>query len=151
MVSIARLVEILRSAGADFELIRQDRPIRSAKDAEEYYPAEKAAPTLVLQSESGLIACIVSANRGRLDFGFMKQQFGFSKLKMASADKVQQQTGYQVGAIPLVGLELPCIFDESLLQFDYIYGGSGDELLTLKIRPADVKKINQIIGILPGK
>ncbi len=148
MYTLTELDALLKEAGADYALIRQDAPILSASDAAPYYDVTKAAPTFVLQCEHGLLCCIASANRGRLDLNAMKAKFGFAKLKMADRKKVQQQTGYTTGSIPLVGLSLDCIFDDSLLDFDFIYGGTGDELVTLKIRPADVKRLNQITGVL---
>jgi len=54
-------------------------------------------------------------------------------------------TGYKAGSIPLIGHNLPCVFDDCLLDYDYIYGGSGDELHTLKIAPNDVMRLNNII------
>ncbi len=148
MYTVEQLGALLTREGADFELIRQDAPILSAKDAEPYYDVTKAAPTLVLQSDRGLVACVLSANRGRLDLEAVKAAFGFEKLRMADRKKVQKQTGYEAGAIPLVGLDLDCIFDESLMAFDYVYGGTGDPLTTLKIAPGDVKRLNKIIGCL---
>ncbi len=148
MYTLTELDALLKEAGADYALIRQDTPILSASDAAPYYDVTKAAPTFVLQCEHGLLCCIASANRGRLDLNTMKAKFGFAKLKMADRKKVQQQTGYTTGSIPLIGLGLDCIFDDSLLDFDFIYGGTGDELVTLKIRPADVKRLNQITGVL---
>ena len=116
-------------------------------DAEGYYPVEKSAPTFVLQTENGLIGCITSIQNGRLDFEKMKLQFGYSKLKMADRKKIQSQTGYSVGSIPLVGLGLPCLFDKKLLEHDFVYGGTGNELLTLKIAPTELLKANEIIGM----
>jgi prolyl-tRNA editing enzyme YbaK/EbsC (Cys-tRNA(Pro) deacylase) len=75
----------------------------------------------------------------------MRQKLGFSKLKMADREKVQKITGYSAGAIPLIGHKLPCVFDDCLLDYDYIYGGSGDELQTLKITPNDVMCLNNVI------
>ena len=145
-MTVKEIEELLRENNADFELLKQDKPILSAADAAGYYPVEKAAPTFVLQTENGLIGCIVSINNGRLDFAALKQKYGYTILKMADKKKIQSQTGYEVGAIPLVGLELPCLFDNTLLKYDYIYGGAGDELVTLKIAPQDVMKLNRIIG-----
>lgn len=139
-MTLPTLEALLRSEGADFELIRQDRPILTVQDAETYYPVEQSAPSFVLQANDGLVLCIASMRRGRLDFDAMKQAYGFTKLRMAAKERVERETGYPVGSIPLIGLELPCIFDDSLLCFDFIYGGSGDPLVTLKINPADVKR-----------
>ncbi len=139
--------ETLSMKNIQYEIIQQDKPILSASDAEGYYPVEKSAPTFVLQTENGLIGCIVSTQNGKLDFDKLKQRFGFSKLKMADRKKIKNQTGYDVGTVPLVGLRLPCIFDKKLLKHDFVYGGTGNELLTLKIAPADLLKANEIIGM----
>lgn len=103
-MTLKELEVFLCENGADFELLKQDKPILSAADAEGYYPAEKAAPTFVLQTENGLIGCIASVNSGRLDLAALKQKFGYGKLKMADKKKINSQTGYEVGAIPLIGL-----------------------------------------------
>lgn len=145
-MAVKEIEMFLRENNADFELLKQNKPILSAADAAEYYPVEKAAPTFVLQTENGLIGCIVSVNSGKLDFEFLKQKFGYTKLKMADKKKIESQTGYEVGAIPLIGLELPCLFDNTLLKYNHIYGGTGDELITLKIAPQDVMRLNRIIG-----
>ena len=145
-MTVKEIEVFLRENNADFELLQQDKPILSAADAAAYYPVEKAAPTFVLQTEDGLIGCFVSANSGRLDFEALKQKFGYAKLKMADKKRIESLTGYEVGSIPLIGLELPCLFDNTLLKYDYIYGGAGNELVTLKIAPQDVMRLNKVIG-----
>lgn len=146
-MDIKEIEKLLITKNLQFEIIQQDRPIISALDAEGYYPVEKSAPTFVLQTENGLIGCIVSFQNGRLDFDKLKQAFGFNKLKMADRKKIKSQTGYDVGAVPLVGLQLPCIIDRKLFNHDFIYGGTGNELFTLKIAPSELLKANEIIGM----
>ena len=146
-MDIKEIETYLKERNIQYEIIRQDKPILSALDAEGYYPVEKSAPTFVLQTENGLIGCITSIQNGRLDFEKMKLQFGYSKLKMADRKKIQSQTGCGVGSIPLVGLGLPCLFDKKLLEHDFVYGGTGNELLTLKIAPTALLKANEIIGM----
>lgn len=146
-MDIKEIETYLKERNIQYEIIRQDKPILSALDAEGYYPVEKSAPTFVLQTENGLIGCITSIQNGRLDFEKMKLQFGYSKLKMADRKKIQSQTGCSVGSIPLVGLGLPCLFDKKLLEHDFVYGGTGNELLTLKIAPTELLKANEIIGM----
>ena len=75
----------------------------------------------------------------------MKYKLGFSKCKMADKEKVKISTGYEVGSVPLIGHNLPCIIDEHLLGFNYLYGGSGDEHHTLKIAPNDVLRLSNVI------
>ncbi|MEW9125158.1 MAG: YbaK/EbsC family protein [Thermotaleaceae bacterium] len=151
MFSVNELNAFLTLQNADFEFIKQDKPIHSAMDAEGYYPVNKSAPTFILESDDDLLACTMSINSGRLDFETLKQQFGYKKLKMAHREKVEKKTGYKVGSIPLIGHELLCIFDNNLLMYDYVYGGTGDELTTLKIVPQDIKRLNQVIHVLNSR
>lgn len=145
MFTILELEQYLNREGADFEIIRQQAPIVSVQDAGRYFDTALAAPALVVQTEKGLMLLITGAKRGRLDFKKLCEAFGLSKMKLADRKKIERETGYRAGAIPLVGVKLPCIFDESLLENKYIFGGSGDELCTLKISPEDVKRLNEIV------
>lgn len=144
---ISAITDILDKIHARYQIIEQEKPVLSAADAQEYYPPEKAAPTFVLQTENGLIGCIVSSENGRLDFEQLKREFGYRKLKLADRKQIATQTGFEVGAIPLVGLGLPCLFDRKLLQYDFVYGGTGDVMKTLKIAPEDLLMANEIIGM----
>ena len=146
-MTINEIKKVLDETGCSYEIIEQDKPLLSVSDAESFYPVEKSAPTFVLQTENGLIGCITSMQNGRLDFKKLKTQFGFEKLKLADRKNVQKQTGYLAGCVPLDGLRIPCIFDKKLLCHDFVYGGTGNELLTLKINPNDLIKVNEIKGM----
>lgn len=139
--------DALIRAGAAYEIIAQDKPILTASDVAGYYPLEKAAPTFVLQADGCLIGCIASYERGRLDFDSLKAKFGYAKLRMADKRKIRAVTGFDVGSVPLAGLGLPCLFDRKLLDHDYIYGGTGNEMYTLKISPAELLKAVEVIGM----
>ncbi|WP_127531827.1 aminoacyl-tRNA deacylase [Paenibacillus kobensis] len=145
MLTLNELQAYLQENNSDFELIAHETPIQSTQDAAKYFDIEKAAPTLVIQTENGLLALIVSSNRGRVDLKTLAEQLGFAKVKMADRTKVQELTGYQAGAIPFIGHQLPCVVDERLLGYDYIFGGSGDECTTLKIAPSDVVRLNRVV------
>lgn len=145
MFTISELSDYLKNEGADFELTKQDAPIFSLKDAEKYFDIDSAATALIVQTEKGLMLLIASGMRGRLDFKRLGADLGLSGLKLADKKKIEKSTGYKVGAIPLIGAALPCIFDECLLKHDFIYGGSGSEMFTLKIAPEDVKRLNDVI------
>ena len=145
-MDMSEIQQFLNLHKSCYELLVKDKPILSVADAKQYYPIEKAAPVFVLQSEKGLIGCIVSARYGKLNFGELKRQFGFIQLKLADRDVIKKATGYDVGTIPLVGLGLDCMFDKKLLKHDAVYGGTGNERLTLKIKPADLLRVNNILG-----
>jgi prolyl-tRNA editing enzyme YbaK/EbsC (Cys-tRNA(Pro) deacylase) len=145
MLTVEELQTYLEQNDCDFEIIAHEAPILSAQDAANYFDVDKAAPTLILQTEQGLVAFVTSSLRGRVDFISLKQTLGFAKMKMADRSTVLETTGYQAGAVPLIGHQLPCIFDNLLLSFDYVFGGTGDEYRTLKIAPSDVRRLNKIV------
>jgi len=147
-VDIKNLIELLRSRAIVFEIIEQDKPIITLTDAARYFPIEKAVPTLVAQTDRGLVALFVSSSYGKVDFSLLKDQFKFQKMKMADRKQIVVQTGYEVGAIPLVGLTIPCIMDKKLFQYDFVYGGTGNPMFTLKIAPNSIASLNNVIGLI---
>lgn len=145
MLSLDELDHYLEKNHADFELIRHEMPIISTQDAIQYFDITQAAPVFIMQTEQGLIALVVSALRGKLDFKALKEKLGFSKLKMADGRVIEEATGCRIGSVPLIGHGLPCILDNWLFKYGYIYGGSGDEFNTLKIAPKDLLRLNNTI------
>lgn len=145
MLTLEQLSNYLNKNHADYEIITHSTPIISTHDAAKYFNIEFAAPSLVVDTDKGLMLFIVSSQRGKIKFDELKGKMQLSKIKMADKSKIKQITGYEVGEIPLIGTELPCVFDNTLLKFHYIYGGSGSNLHTLKISPNDVKKLNKTI------
>lgn len=147
MNQAGKLVDLLKKEDALFEVIHHSREILSVEDAREFFDVSKAAPVLILKTENGLCALIFSARRGRIDLKSLGTQLGYRKFKMAERGEVLEATGYPAGAVPLIIPALPCIFDGSLLENDFIYGGTGDACSTLKIAPADVKRVNCTVAV----
>lgn len=145
MISIAELQILLQDNRCDFELIEHDTPIVSTQDAARYFDLSKAAPTFIMDTDQGLAALIVSYRPGKLDFSELKNSLGFSKFKMADRDMVLAAIGYKVGSVPLIGHQLPTLFDNSLLINDYVYGGAGDTMYTLKIAPHDLVRLSNVV------
>lgn len=148
MFMLTELKDYLTKNSCDFEIIRHDRPMLTVDEGSKYFDIEAIAPTLIVQTEQGMMAAIVSAKRGRVDFDAVKRSLGFEKMKMADRERVRKTTGYNAGSIPFIGHGLPCIFDRQLLKLPYIFGGTGDELSTLKIAPKDVVRLNNIVGYI---
>lgn len=148
MRNLEQLSNVLIGCNAVFSILTHDRPILSLQDAGRYFDLAKSAPTFVLDNGEQLIALFSASSRGRVDLTATAKLCGFPQLKMAKPQRILEKTGYEAGSIPLIGLEIPCIFDNRLLAFDFIYGGSGDPLHTLKIRPQDVKRLNDIRWVL---
>ena len=148
MSTFDNITLLLDESGADYEVIRHDKPIRSTKDAAEYFDITKAAPVFVLDTDIGLVSFIKSAGRGKIPFAELQRLLNCARVELAEPGVVRRQAGYDIGSVPLVGLPLPAVFDNALLRFEYIYGGTGDMHHTLKIAPADVQRLNRVIACL---
>lgn len=148
MLNLQELETLLNNQHCNFEILAHPSPILSTQDAAKYFDIEKSVPTLILLSEHGLLAFIASSQRGRVDLSALKQQLGYLTLKMADKKAVQNHTGYQPGSIPLIDHGLPCLIDRRLVDYDYIYGGSGDAFHTLKIAPTDLIRMNHVLSVV---
>jgi Cys-tRNA(Pro)/Cys-tRNA(Cys) deacylase len=143
-----KILNMLQTINFSFEILQHDRSIRSAQEGAEYFGIEtgQTAPTLIVRTDKGFFALIVSGNRGRLDFTRVAEILGCTRAQMASPEEVKQQTGFTVGSVPVVGLPLPCVMDRQLFRYPFIYGGTGQPNLTLKIEPAALEKLNDIVA-----
>ncbi|GIN92674.1 hypothetical protein J6TS1_20610 [Siminovitchia terrae] len=143
-----KLKTILQEKEIQYEIIYHEKQIRTAQEGADYLGIElgQTAPTLVLKSEKGYFAMIVSG-RKRVNLDEVRGIIGCNKLKMATPKEVRQVTGYTVGSVSLI-ISLPCIVDRALFRYPFVYGGTGEPASTLKIVPNDLEKINQVVALL---
>lgn len=144
------LQELFQENSVPFELICHDTPIRTAREGSKYFgiAAGQTAPTLIIKTDKGFFALIVSGDRGHVDFDEVASILGCNNIKLAGAREVEEVTGCAIGSIPMVGHNLPCVVDRRLFQYSSIYGGSGTSTCTLKINPRALEKLNKIVAIL---
>jgi prolyl-tRNA editing enzyme YbaK/EbsC (Cys-tRNA(Pro) deacylase) len=140
---------ILQNSGVQFEIIHHEKQLRTAQEGADYFGIElgQTAPTLVLKSEKGCFAMIVSGSRGRVNLAEVSGMLGCQQLKMATPEEVRQITGYAVGSVPLL-LSLPCIVDRGLFRYPFVYGGTGEPGSTLKIAPQALEQLNHVVAFL---
>ena len=139
---------ILEKSKYTYEIIRHEKPILSRQAGSEYFGIEvgQTAPTLIIKTDKGFFALIVSGDRTKVNFEKIADILNCSKVKLASSDEVQEVTGFQIGSVCMVGLDLPCVIDKRLSHYDYIYGGTGQSTYTLKIEPQALNELNQVIA-----
>jgi Cys-tRNA(Pro)/Cys-tRNA(Cys) deacylase len=144
-MEITELKQLLTDQNIDFEILTHDKPIHSKQDALGYFKLEETAPTLILETENGFIALIISGEREKIDFSQLKKLANCRKLQLANSDVIKQTMNLKPGQVPLIGHRLPCIIDKKLFNYPFVYGGTGDLFHTLKIKPADLVRANQVI------
>ncbi len=135
----------LSSQNMDFEIIQHDKPIKCKKDALGYFKIEETAPTLILQTEIGFYALIISGERSKIDFNLIKSLLGCNKIGLADKKDIIEKFKTEPGKIPLIGHNLPCIIDNRIFKYKFVYGGTGNWYYTLKIRPKDLVIANNVI------
>ncbi len=144
-MKVENLRQKLLSQKTDFEIIKHDIPIKSKKDAIGYFKIEETAPILIIQTEIGFYALIISGERSKIDFDTIKNLLGCSNIRMADKNEIVDRFKIEPGQIPLIGHDLPCIIDNRIFKHRFVYGGTGDCYHTLKIKPEDLEKANNVI------
>jgi Cys-tRNA(Pro)/Cys-tRNA(Cys) deacylase len=139
-----RLREILDEAAADYRILSHSETIVSAEDGVERGMGSFAemAPTLILETEKGHIAAIISGET-RLSYKKIKKALGLKDVSLAKPDVVLRETGAQVGTVSLINQEFPTIVDSQLIRADAVYGGCGVQRHTLRINPIDLINVTQ--------
>ncbi len=148
MIDVESIEKTLFESDAEFEIICHDEAIKTKEDAKKHYKIEETAPTLILKTDKGLFSLIVSGKRNKVDFTHLKKLLKCKNLALMDKNEVKEMFKIEVGCIPLVGLDLPTIYDNKMLECDFVYGGCGDFYKTLKIRPLDLMKINNVVLFL---
>ena len=149
-MDLYQIQEILEQKKIPFELIRHEKRIHSAQDGAAYFkiPIGQTAPTLIVHSGKGFFAVIFSGERSQIDFSDIEKILECDAVRMATKKEVEQVTGFRIGSLPMFGLPFPCVVDKLLFKYDYVFGGTGQIDLTLKIKPAGLLEMNRVIGML---
>jgi len=144
------LQKILENCPFQYEMISHSKPIYSAQEGASFFGIQigQTAPALILKTEMGLLLMIASGDRGRIEFPKVAQMLDCRSIELAKKDEVKEATGFSVGSIPLIGIELPCIMDKRLFQYQFVYGGSGEPRYTLKIEPRAIAHFNKVVTYL---
>ena len=148
MLTRKDLEQRLTEAGCAFAILCHPEPIYTVEQADRYFDRTKAAPVFILESDRGAVAFLASGAHGRYDWKEVAEAAGLQKLKLASAKRVEELTGYAPGEVPLIGHGLPCLVDRGLLSCDVVYGGTGDPLHTLQIDPNDLIRMSKVLSLV---
>ncbi len=145
-----RLIAFLQEREADFEIIRHERSFHTAREGAEALGIElgQTAPSLIVRTEKGFFAVLLSGSGGRLDMKRLRPILDVQQVKLASPQEVEELTGSKPGNVGVIQPDLPTVVDKRLLCFPYIFGGTGTPDTTLKIRPEDAVRLNRIAGYL---
>jgi len=72
----------------------------------------------------------------------IKDILGIKDLALASPDQVKDITGYNIGDVPPISINLPVIIDEIALNKKFFFGGGGKSNQNLKISIEELLECN---------
>lgn len=149
-MTVENLQVFLHKNNVPFEIINHDTPIHTAQEGAKYFGINvgQTAPTLIIKTDKGFFALILSGDRGHVDFSEVASVLGCNKVKLAGPKEVERITGCAVGSVSMVGHNLPCVIDKRLFQYSFIYGGSGKATCTLKVDPSVLEKVTRVVATL---
>jgi prolyl-tRNA editing enzyme YbaK/EbsC (Cys-tRNA(Pro) deacylase) len=138
------LRQILDTAGARYEIFSHVETVLSAEDGVQQGVGrlDEMAPTLILETEKGLIAAILRGGT-RLSYKKIKHELGLRNVALARPERVYEATGAEVGTVCLVNPGFVTIIDTRLP--DVVYGGCGIPRHTLRIHRADLIRVTQAL------
>lgn len=136
---IERLRAVLEAAGADYAVLTHEVTVTSAEDGVDkgFGELRVMAPTLILKNDKGYLAAIISGE-SRLSYKKIKKGLGLRDVSLATPEEVQEATGARIGTVAPVNPGLRTIIDRRLTELGSVYGGSGVERHSPRIRVEDL-------------
>jgi len=140
------LAERLAGLRIDAELISLGKETTTAQMAAEALgvPIGLVIKSILFQAKNGALVLVVAPGTGRIDTKKLSQVTGIDGWRLAKPDVVLDATGYPAGGTPPVGLrqKIRMIVDGRAAALPEAYAGGGSHEVMLRIKPADIVRLN---------
>jgi Cys-tRNA(Pro)/Cys-tRNA(Cys) deacylase len=138
-------MRVLEERGIPFEVRKQVRKQFTAEGVAEDLgvPVAWVVKAMIVQRSDGQFALIVIPGDRQLSLKKAAGTLNDKSLSLAQARDVERVTGYQVGAVSVVGFRrtnIPTYFDRALLDLNMLIISSGRPDAGLAVAPADLKR-----------
>jgi len=138
------LENYLNKLGISFQIIKYEKPVMSAKNAEEHNDGIIAKSIILICDNKPLLCFLLG--KDMIDLNKIKKYFNCNEVRLAKAKEVKEITGYDIGSVPPVGLKqkIKTIVDKKIIELDdvqIIYCGGGSHYHLLRISKKDLLKI----------
>jgi Cys-tRNA(Pro)/Cys-tRNA(Cys) deacylase len=143
---VERVAEVLRRAGieARIEEFRQGTPTAEAAAHAAGCALGQIVKSLVFEAGGRFVVAMVPGDR-RADRQKVALAAGAKRARVASAEEVEDATGFKPGAVapfPLPGVDRVLI-DRLLLTQELVWTGAGSEQHLAAIAPADLVRLTR--------
>jgi Cys-tRNA(Pro)/Cys-tRNA(Cys) deacylase len=141
------LGEYLAHLKIDAALIALGRETTTAAKAAEALgvPIDLVIKSILFQAKDRSLVLVVAQGTGRVDTRKLAQVTGIDGWRLAKPDVVLEATGYPAGGTPPIGLKqaIRTIVDTRAAALDEAYAGGGSQDVMLRIKPADIVRLNR--------
>ncbi|MDY6778047.1 MAG: YbaK/EbsC family protein [Candidatus Nanohaloarchaea archaeon] len=136
MMMVDQLERYIESSVIEGTIIELGDSTKTAKQAASALGTseENIIKSLVFLADGEPVLVIVPGP-ARVDEERLAEVLEADKVEMASPDQVEELTGYSVGEVPPVSLDLRKVIDESVVEKRTVYGGGGSRNHVLEIDP----------------
>ena len=140
-------IRALEAGGVDFAALEQSKNEYTAEGVAAELGIEVARVLKAMlvcythaerPSPGGSFALFVTPGDRRLNLKKVGETLGDKNVDLASERDVERITGFQVGAVSMIGLrrqDTPCYIDEHVLELESVVISAGRPDLGLKLKP----------------
>lgn len=130
------LEQYLRDSVIEGELLEFPQGTHSAREAAEALDIDQAAivKSLVFEVDGDHYLVVVQGS-ARADADKIAELLEAEDADLLERDTVEEVTGFPAGGVPPIGVRLPKLVDEQVLEQETVYGGGGSGKRILKIDP----------------
>ena len=136
------LEELIRKLGG--EIINVGKPVKTVEQAvkaTDLKPKQIIKSLLFISEEEPVL--VIVDGESRVDLNKLAKIFG--KVRLATPEEVKQITGFEVGAVPPVGVEAKTIVDPKVLENKFVIGGGGRMDRLSKLSPEKIVEYQKAI------
>lgn len=98
--------------------------------------------TLIYSTDKGFIA-LLRRDDSRVNSKELKKQLGLKSLRMATAEELKKETGFNIGLVSPIPLAIPIYYDSLLEKKEYVRVGTGGNEYSLEIKTSDLIKLKK--------
>ena len=143
-----RVTQLLDTNGVSYRILPHSEPVYTVAAAAEQrgVDVEDMVKSILLRDKGRryVMACVSGIDR--LDPKALRVHLegDWKRLSFASAEEIQQVTGYVQGAVEPLGLtqEIPIVFDDSIAHRTRVNISSGDPMAGLELNPDDLIQLS---------
>ncbi len=139
------LQDFLNIKRLDAEIIHLETKTKTVEQASMALriDTDKIIKTLTFIDGSGEPILAIVTGKDTVNPTKLAEAINTIRVRLATPTEVKRHNGYPVGGVPPVGhkMRIRTVIDTKVMKKKLVYGGGGSDTSMLKIRPWDIKRL----------